>query len=99
MNFLKTKKSIALVLSAVVLGSTIIGGTLGSYGINAVTETEPVTEATETTESEIVETKENEETSTVLWKAELSEYDTNFSLMGYEKVEVEDEDEVIEKIA
>ena len=106
MNFLKTKKNIALAVSAALLGSAIIGGISGSYRARAITDTEKsVISATEAEiNAEEVKSEKNsnvkdedteniQKNTVVLWKAELSDYRTDFSLVSYEKVESEDVEE------
>lgn len=103
MNFLKTKKSIALAVSVLVLGSAVISG---SYEALALTDTEKAISST--TEAEInaeeVKSEKNsnvkdedteniQKKEVVLWKAELSDYRTDFSLINYEKVVSEDEED------
>ena len=97
MNFFKKKKNIALSLSLLIMGASTVGAVSGSYDLLAVTETtQPVSEAAEeaSAPAEINEKKDE----VVLWKAELSEYNTTFSVINYEKVEVEDEDEAEEEV-
>lgn len=93
MKFLKTKKSIAFSLSALILSAAVVGtaATYDARDVYAVTEatapaeqkpTEPQKEETETPEKKVV-----------LWKAQLSEYSSSLSLVNYEKVETEEEEQ------
>ncbi|MGN0614353.1 MAG: SpoIID/LytB domain-containing protein [Porcipelethomonas sp.] len=92
MNFFKSKKCTAVILSALLLGSSVFGGILSSYSIRAV-EDEPANNTHAASASE----NRNKPASilkeaVVLWKAELSDYSSSFSLTNYEIVDAGDED-------
>lgn len=85
----KSKKIISAALSVLVLGSVICGRIM--YNINAVEEA-PKTIISDLENS--VKTQSDTKKETVLmWKAVLSEYNSSFSIVDYETVEVEEETE------
>lgn len=85
----KSKKIISASLSVLVLGSVICGRIM--YNINAVEEA-PKTIISDLENS--VKTQSDTKKETVLmWKAVLSEYNSSFSIVDYETVEVEEETE------
>ena len=91
MNWLKSKKCTAITLSALLLSSSVLGGFMSSYSIRAV-EDEPVnTHAAYTGENRNKPASKLKE-AVVLWKAELSDYNSSFSLTDYEIVDSGDED-------
>lgn len=97
----KIKKGTAA-MAALIAGYVILGSAIKPYGVNAV-ENQPteasvpeVTEYAPFTESENAEDSRKE--TVIMWKATLSEYENNLSVVDYETVEVEEEEETQEEI-
>jgi len=101
MHLKKLKQSIAASLSVLVIGSVFCGALMKPCEITALEDISQTVKqdsqpaATEpTTESEIKKEKRLvADDAVVMWKAELSEYQSSFSLVDYETVEVEEEEE------
>ncbi|MGN1480655.1 SpoIID/LytB domain-containing protein [Porcipelethomonas sp.] len=97
----KNKKGIA-VLSALIMGSVLLGSVTKPYGVNAADNQPDETSVPEATEyipfSIHGKTEDSKEETVVMWKAQLSEYENNLSVVDYETVEVEEEEETEEEI-
>lgn len=89
----KSKKIISASLAVLVMGSVICGRIM--YNINAVEEA-PKTIVSDL-ENSVKTQSETKEETVLMWKAVLSEYNSSFSIVDYETVEVEEETEAEEE--
>lgn len=88
MHLRKMKNLITAALSVVVTGSVICGSIMNPYDINAVEE--PAETTAPVYENTVPDETVKSSRTVNMWKAELSEYGSTFSLMDYETVEVEE---------
>lgn len=87
MHISKSKKIMAASLSVLVMGTAVCGSI--AYPIRAVEDIPQAAVSDDVIENSSAVRDE----TVVMWKAELSEYDSSLSLVDYEMVEVEEETE------
>lgn len=88
-----TKKSIAIAISALLMGSALVTAMFNKGNVLAIEDKQEAT--TSTTETAIPKTTDisgEEYEVTAWWKANLSDYNENLSLISYETVEVPTEE-------